>query len=85
MVILLVILLSGLRVSLCEDISNPATEFVSERVKTSIAPSPPKAVQVNVAVKSSLYTRVIFIGPLSIAGTTAEHFKDVGYNIFTNI
>ena len=70
-VIVLVVLLSGLRVSLCEGIFNPAAEFVSQ-VKSSIAPSPPKAVQVNVAVKSSLYSRVIFLGPFSIAGTAVN-------------
>ena len=68
-VIVRVVLLSGLRVSICEDISNPEAEFVSQ-IKTSIAPSPPKAVQVNVVVKStSLYSRVTSIGPVSIAGT----------------
>ena len=66
-VAVLVVLLSALRISANE--MKLGSEFVVDQENTISAPSPPKAVQVNVAIRISLYSRVTFIGPLSITGT----------------
>ena len=65
----LVVLLSAFMPSILELIFNPVTPAGDSQSIASGASSPPKVVQVNVAVRTSLYSRIISSGPISMAGT----------------
>ena len=62
-VIVLVVLPFSLVASFSESIFNPATESDANQSNSNMAPSPPNAVQVNVAVRPYLYSRVMSTGP----------------------
>ena len=84
-VTLLVVLLSALRVF----VGSPTVVVPeADHRNSSIAPSPPNAVQVNVAVRVSLYSNVISIGPISMAGTVGDnksHKIEVWNNLVTTL